>query len=906
MAAGDSISIRGSEIAGNGDVSLLAQNSIDVVAVADKYVSRNKKSTFKKSYQETGVIQSSGITSGYGDVSMQTQTGDITVLGSAVNAGLLGDTGGVIHLKAGHDVITDMTHVETKTKKSGFGGMGIGIGYSSTQSNGHEVALTGFNGDRVVLEAEHDVRVTATQFNTTTGDVILHGKNQTIVDAGLLDYYLKKGSTGISFSASAGGFLGAAGLNTNSLTGDNDFIGQSPILSSLRTLNNSKGDIGTAMSLVNVGAQLSMFNGGSGLGAGLFGGPSVGITLGTNKSTTKWQQLYPSMFNVAGEVIIKGDHGAQVLGGAVIDAKQGITLDSGVGRLIVEAGATQSSSKNSSASIGVSYGAGGLTFSAGGSKGQSKGTSYSPVQLITDGTLTIRSQNGADFLGVVTDVNKVDVGVIGDVNVVTLQNQFHSKSSGFGVSFTYGPGMATGSGISASSSKTDRVFTANQTSIIGKESTVWNVSGNTNLVGSVVAQGTYDDQGIFHDGGNMVFNSGSVSYTHLNDKDISKSISGGINIGERPVNQAPQDKETSGSGTLSIDFSTTKGLTLATLGNGQVTLGSGNIDGINRDVNGSQIITEHDVQRGTITVTPEMLTDPVGTVEKIGKNLGTIATQIPDIPSELAQEGYAVGSQLDKVPYANTLLLDIFPADSNNGGLLSLPGTMIKGDRVYVLTKDGSTKSYALEEVRNNPEVVQEIIAYSWNGINNTRGEADNNATSQLGISDGNYGIAYSPTKGLIPDVLEATWLKLFGGIFPTANVLQDREFVQIIKDQNEIGTKFKLAGHSNGATQLYLLMDGVPAGTFSGSNVQFSGAPINEYFLQKATQNAIGQDMNAYVQINQGDFVGMGLGMNGNPIEFIYSVLRAPLLATKWSDHSHYPCMMCAATPSPISHPNR
>ncbi len=342
------------------------------------------------------------------------------------------------------------------------------------------------------------------------------------------------------------------------------------------------------------------------------------------------------MFNVAGEVIIKGDHGAQVLGGAVIDAKQGIALDSGVGRLIVEAGATQSSSKNSSASIGVSYGAGGLTFSAGASKGQSKGTSYSPVQLITDGTLTIRSQGGADFLGVVTDVNKVDVGVIGDVNVVTLQNQFHSKSSGFGVSFTYGPGMATGSGISASSSKTDRVFTANQTSIIGKEQTIWNVSGNTNLVGSVVAQGTYDDQGIFHDGGNMVFNSGSVSYTHLNDKDISKSISGGINIGMPPVGQP--DQTGSGSGTLSIDFSTTKGLTLATLGQGNITLGAGNIDGINRDVNGSQIITEHDVQRGTITVTPEMLTDPVGTVGKIGSNLALMGEQVQHIPEEIKGE----------------------------------------------------------------------------------------------------------------------------------------------------------------------------------------------------------------------------------------------------------------------------
>ena len=170
-----------------------------------------------------------------------------------------------------------------------------------------------------------------------------------------------------------------------------------------------------------------------------------------------------------------------------------------------------------------------------------------------------------------------------------------------------GGGSSKGSGnislgINYSSNKTDRLWTDNQTSILGTNSVTINTGDATNLKGAVIANITnipnsvilaqagiqeFLNSGSAIDGNNLTLNSNSLTFSNLYDHEYSQSSGFGIstNIGRGSNNTNGQgsapatnpNQQTNyypnGSTTISAQNSGYKKeqTTFATLGNGDIT-----------------------------------------------------------------------------------------------------------------------------------------------------------------------------------------------------------------------------------------------------------------------------------------------------------------------------------------------
>jgi len=150
------------------------------------------------------------------------------------------------------------------------------------------------------------------------------------------------------------------------------------------------------------------------------------------------------------------------------------------------------------------------------------------------------------------------------------QNSYYSKSKTFGLSLGASGGKQAGSGsvnfgVNYSSSKTDRLWVDNQTSIIGTDSVLINTGNNTNIKGAVIAnianatslRGAAGDVAIQYeggeeiDGGNLNINTKTLIFSNLYDHEYSQSSGFGFstNIG---VGQSRSSSQTGSSTDLMI------------------------------------------------------------------------------------------------------------------------------------------------------------------------------------------------------------------------------------------------------------------------------------------------------------------------------------------------------------------
>jgi hypothetical protein len=211
------------------------------------------------------------------------------------------------------------------------------------------------------------------------------------------------------------------------------------------------------------------------------------------------------------------------------------------------------------------------------------------------------------------------------------------------------------------------------------------------------------------------------------------------------------------------------------------------------------------------------------------------------------------------------------------------------GDSITLILSDGSrlnakTESYSYNEIMMNPSLIQGLGGLSLNGIVNTDADAVRNGLMQTGQS--NFIVAYDPTYGFLPDLLEVGYNKFLGQYLPTINISQDNEFVSMFNQQNPTAI---VSGHSAGGTRLYLATQN-DVGSFEYSYLQLFGAPVNKGSITDLVKGNINND--TVVGINRGDTVGNILGRNSNGIlDFGYNVITSPLLITPWSPHSNYLC---------------
>jgi len=187
-------------------------------------------------------------------------------------------------------------------------------------------------------------------------------------------------------------------------------------------------------------------------------------------------------------------------------------------------------------------------------------------------------------------------------------------------------------GFNNSSSSQDRLWTDNIASIIGTNSVTINTENNTNVIGGVIAnitnytssssltagRGSQD----FIDGGNLTINTGTLTYSNLQDHNNSETNAFGINVGlpvgfggSSPSNlsltadpkntnlglsyaanssaQTGETKATIGSGTINLNSTITRDATSGEVTSitGQETLAANDsrISNLNRDITNNQV-----------------------------------------------------------------------------------------------------------------------------------------------------------------------------------------------------------------------------------------------------------------------------------------------------------------------------
>jgi hypothetical protein len=405
--------------------------------------------------------------------------------------------------------------------------------------------------------------------------------------------------------------------------------------------------------------------------------------------------------------------------GSDIDANGSVNITTGT--LDIQASRDTSSSssemQNGHITIAQTLGgaAGGPTVSASYNRNQSqdKTTTYNnstlsgtDINISTTGDSNIQGGN-------VAAINSLNLDVGGDLTLESKQNRTRGSNKGFGISGGFGfdagtqapdaTSTAVGSalsslngGLNASSGRYQTRETV-LSSLTGDKVNI-NVEGNSNIVGALIA--AQDSEG--NDNGNVTFDTGSLSFTDLSNTSYSSEQSAGINLNvgigdtqaapnseQAAVNDTNPANPTSPSGagetasnsldinssqyTYSNTSSIDKSKTLATIGQGTVTVGAETLDEASTDIN---------INRDT---------------DNVDKELYSIDRQQGNI--DLTVDHEQVGQAVDEIVEKSQVALILATEDASTARDLKV--SFIDDSD---MTWDGANALLATEDVQNVAE----------------------------------------------------------------------------------------------------------------------------------------------------------------------------------------------------------
>ena len=199
-----------------------------------------------------------------------------------------------------------------------------------------------------------------------------------------------------------------------------------------------------------------------------------------------------------------------------------------------------SSNKNSSASVGVSYGTDGLLLNVGasGGKGKADGNdlTWSNTHVTAGNTLSLDSGSDTTLKGAVASGDQVIAKVGGDLTIESLQDSatYNSKQQSLGVSLSVGMGRMSGS-VSASKSTINSDFASvtEQSGLkAGDKGYQVEAEGKTDLKGAVIAS----TQTAVDEGKNSV-KTASLTTSDIQNKASARAKSSGFSLGSDMLTQ---------------------------------------------------------------------------------------------------------------------------------------------------------------------------------------------------------------------------------------------------------------------------------------------------------------------------------------------------------------------------------
>ena len=441
VQAGNNLLVKGSAVAGDGDVALSAGNNVDIVAATDTDTSWRFKETKKSGLMGTGGI---GFTIGSSksthDLREQgtTQSGSFSTVGS---------TGGDVSITAG--------------KQAHIGGADI-----IAQK---DISLT---GDSVVIEPGHDKRTRDEKYEQKSSGltVALSGMAGSALNSAVTTAQSAKQSSDSRLAALKGTQAALSGVQA----------GQAVALDEAKGTSDS-GNTNTLGVSASLGSQSSK-----------------------SSSHMQSETTAGSTLNAGSNVTLRATGSDITVAGSQIKAGQDVTLDAARDvNLLASQDTQQTSGKNSSSGgsigVGLGVGSGGAGFSisanANSSKGHEKGNGVWQNETTVDAgnQLTINSGRDTTLAGAQVSGETVVADIGRNLTITSLQDSDHYDSrqhsvSG-GVGYTFGAGGFSGS-ISASRDKmsSDYDSVQEQSGIFaGKGGFDVTVGNHTQLDGGVIA-----------------------------------------------------------------------------------------------------------------------------------------------------------------------------------------------------------------------------------------------------------------------------------------------------------------------------------------------------------------------------------------------------------------------------------
>ncbi|NMH66674.1 hemagglutinin repeat-containing protein [Shewanella salipaludis] len=376
----------------------------------------------------------------------------------------------------------------------------------------------------------------------------------------------------------------------------------------------------------------------------------VQLDIAASKTDSSLDATSSLASNISGDninIVTGGDgkSGNTLIQGSALNATQSLNIYTGELNVLASQDTQRSETDTQSGNLTIAQtvwgAAGGPTVSAGfnSSQQQDKQTTHNNSSLTAD-KLNIVTNGDANIIGGnLHGTTAVNMAIGGDLTLESVQDRFSGSNKGFGVSggFGFGGDSSKNTGKSASTSFNSVGDTSKGVSSVNGGLNASNgryqstetllssitggtvdmtVDGHTQLTGALIAAMDTDGK----DTGQLSLNTGSLTFTDLTNRSYSSNQSIGVNASVGVSNAAnpadPNQSDTDltlNSSNYSYRNENSQSLdkTLATIGQGSLTVGGENVggedaspDGLNRDVDAiDKEIYSVDRQQGNIELT---------------------------------------------------------------------------------------------------------------------------------------------------------------------------------------------------------------------------------------------------------------------------------------------------------------
>ena len=517
----------------DGMVQMTAENDINIVNDKDTMYTetiKNKKGTFssysleEKDYKE-GAVASTIV----GNNVILDAGNNINVRASNVIAVKDPENmGGNIIATAGNDIniLADTLNNEysRKEKKSGFsvdfsnagGGMSAGVSYNKNSleqtSNNTVVAVSTLMSEgSTVLDAGNRVRTEAMQANVGE-DLIIRGVNGVdLLDATeTYEEKTKQKSSSIGITASIGSTVTSFISTANEVSGNDGKYG----FDNKSQLINTYGDgLGLFRDTMKAGGDISQtviegMKGTLGTSAEDLANYGISANVSLNYSQSKYESNTSGTRSVAGEINVGGNMIVESEGDVrfvnqKINVGENLIIDAKSFEALAGKNTFTNDTKSSSAGASVGYDFIGETVTGGinGSKGNSNttSTSYDNTIINTGGTFQLTTKEDATFKGANITSDKLNFEIGGNLNVISLQDEYNTHGKNVGGGIDYGHGEQRNSkgemegyntpivNVSYGQSNGDAKWVSDQTSIVANNGGTIKVNETLTNTGAIIA-----------------------------------------------------------------------------------------------------------------------------------------------------------------------------------------------------------------------------------------------------------------------------------------------------------------------------------------------------------------------------------------------------------------------------------